>query len=123
LSYSRPLYWHLYNSEVWMHIALIVRLLTAFLLCAAAPALAQDDVPSQDDIKPLLPAAKGHRYYILHSPQDEVCKYVFVNMAKTQLTGAGAAVMTADYEGGHGWHGDVFGNIAAGVEWLQEGQP
>jgi predicted esterase len=73
-----------------------------------------------NDLKPLLPAAKGQRYYLLHSPQDEVCKYMFVKIAKTQLSKAGATVQAADYEGGHGWHGDVFGNIRAGIEWLEE---
>ena len=72
-----------------------------------------------NDVKPLLPAAKGQRYYILHSPQDQVCKYFFVNLAKTQLTTAGATVQTANYDGGHGWHGDVFGNIRAGIDWLE----
>jgi hypothetical protein len=24
------------------------------------------------------------------------------------------------YEGGHGWRGDVFGMIRAGVQWLDE---
>jgi len=24
------------------------------------------------------------------------------------------------YEGGHGWHGDVFGHIRKGIEWMQE---
>ena len=72
------------------------------------------------DLKALLPAAKGHRYYLLQSKQDEVTKYFFVNMAKTQLTNAGATIEVADYEGGHGWHGDMFGNIRAGVEWLEK---
>ena len=72
------------------------------------------------DLKPLLPAAKGHRYYLLQSPQDQVTRYFHVNTAKTQLTSAGATVEVADYEGGHGWHGDVFGNIRAGVEWLEK---
>jgi predicted esterase len=49
-----------------------------------------------------------------------VCKYLFVNMAKTQLTKTGATVQTADYDGGHGWHGDVFGNIRKGIEWLEK---
>ena len=72
------------------------------------------------NLKPALPAAKGKNYYLLQSPQDEVTRYFFVNMAKTQLTNAGATVQTADYDGGHGWHGDVFGNIRAGIEWLEK---
>ena len=75
-----------------------------------------------NDVKALLPAAKGQRYYILHSPQDEVCRYLFADLAKTQLSKAGATVQTANYDGGHGWHGDVFENIRAGIDWLQ-GKP
>ena len=65
-----------------------------------------------------LPAAKGRRYYLLHSPDDKVCKYFFREVAAANLTKAGTVVETADYEGGHGWHGDVFGTIHKGMEWL-----
>ena len=67
---------------------------------------------------PPLAAAKGQRCFLLQSPQDQVTKYQFAKNAKTQLTAAGAEVELRDYEGGHGWQGDVFGNIRAGVEWL-----
>jgi len=67
---------------------------------------------------PPLAAAKGQKYFLLQSPQDQVTKYQFAKNAKTQLTAAGAEVELRDYEGGHGWQGDVFGNIRAGVEWL-----
>ena len=69
---------------------------------------------------PPLAAAKGKRYYLLQSPQDQVTKYFFAKAAKTQLTNAGAIVETKDYEGGHGWHGNVFGNIREGMEWLEK---
>ncbi len=72
----------------------------------------------QHDLKQLA-AAKGQRYYLLHSPQDQVTMYSHARTARTQLTSVGADVHVADYEGGHGWKGDVFGNIAAGIEWLQ----
>ena len=72
-------------------------------------------------LKLSLPSAKGHRYYLLHSPDDQVCKYFFREMAAANLTKAGATVETADYPGGHGWRGDVFGNIRKGVEWLDKG--
>jgi predicted esterase len=72
---------------------------------------------------PPLAGAKGHKYYILHSPQDKTCPYFHTRMAKTGLTDAGAAVHVADYEGGHGWHGDIWGNIAAGIEWLETTKP
>ena len=71
-----------------------------------------------NDLKPLM-AAKGQKYFLLHSPQDKTCPYFHTRMAKTQLTNAGAAVEVKDYEGGHGWHGNIWGNIAAGIEWLQ----
>ena len=69
---------------------------------------------------PALTAAKGQHYYLLQSPQDRVTKYTFAKTAKTQLTNAGAKVELKDYEGGHGWHGDVFGTIHAGIEWLEQ---
>jgi len=68
---------------------------------------------------PPLDAAKGQRYFLLHSPEDQVCKYVFAKNAKAVLTKHGAEVETLDYPGGHGWRGDVFGNIRAGVGWLE----
>ena len=69
---------------------------------------------------PPLVNAKGRRFYLLQSPQDQVTKYFFAIMANTQLTKAGAAVKLTNYAGGHGWRGDVFGNIRAGVEWLEK---
>jgi len=56
---------------------------------------------------------------LLQSPQDQVTKYFFARAAKTQLERNGATVKLVDYEGGHGWQGDVFGNIRGGVEWLE----
>ena len=73
--------------------------------------------PSQS--LPPIAGAKGQRYYLLHSPQDKVCPYFHAKLAKKVLGNAGAEVQLADYEGGHGWMGDVFGNIMAGIEWLQ----
>jgi predicted esterase len=72
---------------------------------------------------PPLDAARGKRYYLLHSPQDQVTRITFARNAKTQLTKAGATVELKEYEGGHGWHGDVYGNIRQGIEWLQQPQP
>ena len=64
-------------------------------------------------------AAKGKAYYLLHSPQDSI-QMRFPETAKQQLEAAGARVMLQTYEGGHGWHGDVFGNIRRGIDWLQD---
>jgi len=68
---------------------------------------------------PPLKGAKGKPYYILHSPQDFI-QMRFPEAAVKQLTAAGATVKLQKYEGGHGWHGDVFGNIRRGVEWLEK---
>lgn len=62
-------------------------------------------------------AAKGRAFYLQHSPQDFI-KMTFPEAAEKDLTAAGASVKLQTYEGGHGWRGDVFGNIRTGVEWL-----
>ncbi len=72
--------------------------------------------PSQ---MPSLKLAKGKRYYIFHSPEDQVCKYPIAVRARDSLREAGAIVEFVEYDGGHGWHGDVFGNFRKGVEWLE----
>lgn len=68
---------------------------------------------------PPLASAKDKRYFLLQSPDDQVTRMQFARLAKTQLTQAGAAVELKEYAGGHGWHGDIFGNIREGIEWLQ----
>ena len=65
-----------------------------------------------------LPNAKGQKYFLLQSPDDKVTKYVHATNARKALEKAGATVTLKDYAGGHGWHGDVFGNIREGIEWL-----
>jgi predicted esterase len=69
---------------------------------------------------PPLARAKDRVFYILHSPDDEVCKFVLAKSANDKLAAAGAKVTLVEYPGGHGWQGDVFGNIAAGVAWMEE---
>jgi predicted esterase len=71
------------------------------------------------DRMPSLKLAKGKRYYILHSPDDQVCPYHLATKARDALRGAGADVGFAEYAGGHGWQGDVFGNIRTGIDWLE----
>lgn len=63
--------------------------------------------------------ARGRAFYLLHSPQDFI-QMRFPEAARDALRGAGAAVELQTYEGGHGWRGDVFGNIRRGVEWLEK---
>ncbi|WP_246117842.1 alpha/beta hydrolase [Adhaeretor mobilis] len=69
---------------------------------------------------PPLKNAKGHAYYLLHSRDDRVCPYRMAEQAAKVLSRADAEVTLVPYEGGHGWHGDVFGEIRTGVEWLEE---
>jgi predicted esterase len=68
---------------------------------------------------PRLSAAKGHPYYLYHSPQDFI-PLVQAEAARDALQKAGATVELQTYEGGHGWHGDVFGNIRKGITWLEQ---
>jgi RNA polymerase sigma factor (sigma-70 family) len=73
-------------------------------------------VPAQ---YPPLKNARGQAYYLLHSPQD----FIPIRMAETardELRKAGAKTELQTYEGGHGWHGDVYGEIRRGVEWLEK---
>ena len=69
---------------------------------------------------PRLSKAKGHRYYIYHSPEDEVCPIRMAKDAKEQLIKKGADVEFASYDGGHGWHGDIFGALRTGIAWLEK---
>lgn len=66
-----------------------------------------------------LAGAKKRAFYLLHSPEDFIAMS-FPERAVKDLEKAGARTTLVTYEGGHGWHGDVFGNIAAGVRWLEE---
>jgi predicted esterase len=69
---------------------------------------------------PPLVGAKGRPFYLLQSPDDRVTPYLYAKAAKLQLGEAGAVVKLVDYAGGHGWQGDVFGNIRGGIEWLEK---
>ncbi|MEM9643656.1 MAG: hypothetical protein AAF989_01575 [Planctomycetota bacterium] len=66
-----------------------------------------------------LSLAAGKRVHLLHSPEDRTCPYRMAEDAEAQLRAAGAQIELVDYQGGHGWHGDVFANIRAGMDWLQ----
>ena len=63
--------------------------------------------------------AKGHRYYIYHSPDDRVCAYRMAEEAKEVLAKNKASVEFESYKGGHGWFGDIFGSLRKGFEWLE----
>ena len=72
------------------------------------------------DSLPSLKGAKGQDIYILHSREDQVCPFAMAEEARDQLEKAGAEVKFATYSGGHGWHGDVFGNLRTGLQWLEK---
>ena len=74
------------------------------------------------EILPQLELAKGRSFYVLHSPQDFI-PIAMAEKARDELKKNGAQVELATYEGGHGWHGDVYGEIRKGVAWLEERAP
>lgn len=69
---------------------------------------------------PSLSKAKGHRYYIYHSPDDKVCPMRMAEEARDQLDNKGAKVKFVTYKGGHGWHGNIFGDLRKGFQWLAD---
>lgn len=69
---------------------------------------------------PDLAQAKGKSYYILHSPQDRICPFRMAEAARDQLSEKGANVTFVEYSGGHGWRGNVYGNMRAGIAWMEE---
>jgi predicted esterase len=72
------------------------------------------------DLLPPLDKAKGHVYFLYHSPDDRVCPFRMAEQAAKELKKGGATVKLATYEGGHGWRGNLYGNIREGVEWLEK---
>ena len=69
---------------------------------------------------PRPPAVSGKRFYISHSPEDRVCPIAMARQAKAQLANLGAGTTLVEYGGGHGWKGNVFGDIRAGIDWLEK---
>jgi predicted esterase len=72
------------------------------------------------DLLPELKLAKGQAYYLYHSPDDEICPFAMAESAEKSLKEAGAKATLVRYDGGHGWRGDVFADVRAGIEWLQK---
>jgi predicted esterase len=70
------------------------------------------------ELRPLS-AAKGHPYFIYHSPQDFI-PIAEPEAARDALRKAGAIVEFQTYEGGHGWRGNIFGDIRKGIDWLEQ---
>jgi len=69
---------------------------------------------------PDLAAARGRAFYLLHSPQDQLIPLSMPTNARERLTAKGARVKLTTYDGGHGWHGDVYGMIRSGIDWCEE---
>jgi predicted esterase len=67
-----------------------------------------------------LDRARGHAYFIEHSPQDKVCPFAMAQDAVRVLTAAGAKVQFNQYTGGHAWRGSIYPRIAAAVQWLEK---
>jgi predicted esterase len=67
---------------------------------------------------PTIEAARGRAFYLLQSPEDRVTPMRFAEAAERALQAAGAEVRLRRYDGGHGWHGDVWSMIRDGVTWL-----
>lgn len=70
------------------------------------------------ELLPQLSNAKGHRYYLLHSPDDETCPYPMAKKAQQDLTAQGAKVELVDYEGMHGWPSNALELIHDGLNKL-----
>ncbi len=63
--------------------------------------------------------AKGQAYFLLHTPEDFI-PISHPEQAQKDLAKQKAEVELATYEGGHGWRGDVYGNLRRGVRFLEK---
>jgi predicted esterase len=72
------------------------------------------------ELLPPLEKAKGHGYFLYHSPDDRVCPYRMAEQAVKDLEKSAATVKLTTYEGGHGWRGGLYADIQEGVSWLEK---
>ncbi|NJN14330.1 MAG: hypothetical protein HC813_01395 [Planctomycetes bacterium] len=72
------------------------------------------------DQLPDLKAAKGNAYFLYHSPDDRVCPFRMAEDAAKKLKKKRAKVEFKQYAGGHGWHGNMYGDLRAGIAWLEK---
>src|SRR5262249_24214733 len=72
------------------------------------------------DLLPPLEKAKGHAYFLYHSPDDRVCPFRMAEQAVGELKKGGATVKLATKDGGQGWRGNRYGNCREGVEGLEK---
>ncbi len=71
------------------------------------------------EVLPPLGKAKGHAYYLYHSPDDKVCPYRMAEQAVKDLAKNGAKVTLQTYDGGHGWRGGLYDHMRQGIQWLE----
>jgi predicted esterase len=71
------------------------------------------------DELPPLKYAKGRAWYLYHSPEDFI-PIAMAEKARDELKDKKAEVELATYAGGHGWKGDVYGDLRRGVSWLEQ---
>ncbi len=62
------------------------------------------------------------RFAILHSEEDQTVPVRWSNDAFEMLSKSKAKAQFKPYPGGHGWQGDVFGNIRSGIEFITKGE-
>ncbi|MEC9475859.1 MAG: hypothetical protein VX764_02345 [Planctomycetota bacterium] len=67
---------------------------------------------------PPIQLARGKSFFLYHSREDQVCPFADAERAGKDLRAAGARLEILEYEGGHGWRGNVYGNIKKGIDWL-----
>jgi predicted esterase len=72
------------------------------------------------NLLPDLASARGRACFVYHSRDDRVVPFRFAEQAKEALEKNGAKVELQTYDGGHGWLGDVYGDIQAGIKWLEK---
>ena len=72
------------------------------------------------DVLPPLTKAKGHGYFLYHSPDDQVCPFRMAEQAVKELEKNGARVKLMSYAGGHGWRAGLYDHIRDGIEWLEK---
>lgn len=64
--------------------------------------------------------AKGRTFFLDHSPEDKTCSFRFAEEARDAIKKNGGKVELVTYEGGHGWHGDMFVRMEKGIRWLEK---
>jgi predicted esterase len=72
------------------------------------------------ELLPPLEQAKGHGYFLYHSPDDRVCPYRMAEQAAKEMEKNEAKVKLMTYEGGHGWRGGLYDHIREGIDWLEK---